>query len=399
MFLSIIIPIFNDASYLKEALFNIDFKNIEGKVELILIDSSNDDSASSVVSEFRSKNPLIEVIYRRIEPSFAGRSMNEGIKLSSGQFLCFLDTKTIPVEGWPNDHLRILKYSNVEVVFGTTQYEADTNFQKLLKATSYGNILHESVPGSVMKKAVFKSTGLFSPNLRSSYDIEWKNKVKKFSSFKTPNFRTILYSKLPKSFFDAAKKYFIYSLHTAKADVQLSVKQAYLSILLILSALLIPRWNYLLTGWDSNPLYIPDITKIYLFSIVIILVLTLIINSFFLKTKESNLFYNSLKFIVFLFLSLSIYRWNAVLASWVESAVLYVPHITKLYLSSLVVLSVLYRGLVMPLSRKESKLYLFPFKWIQVGILGLVLDIIKMPGYTIGAFIALFRGITRAKTK
>ena len=133
MFLSIIIPIFNDAAYLEEALFNIDFKNIEGKVELILVDSSNDDSASLVASEFRSKSPLIEVIYRRIEPSFAGRSMNEGIKLSSGQFLCFLDTKTIPAEGWPNDHLRILRHSNVEVVWGATQYEADTHFQKLLK--------------------------------------------------------------------------------------------------------------------------------------------------------------------------------------------------------------------------------------------------------------------------
>ena len=397
MFLSIIIPIFNDASYLKEALYKIDLKGVGGKTELILVDSSTDDSASLVVSEFRSSTSSVEIIYKKIKPAFAGRSMNEGIYLSSGKILCFLDTKTIPEEGWPVSHLEILENSNVNVVFGTTQYEASTNFQKLLKAASYGNILHESVPGSVLKKEALNSTGLFSPNLRSSYDIEWKNKVKQFSSFKTPKFRTILYSKLPENFFDAAKKYFIYSLHTAKADVQLSVKQAYLSIFLILSALLIPRWNYLLTGWDSNPLYIPDITKIYLFTIVIVLVFTLIINNL-IKTKESNLFSNSLKFIVFLFLSLAIYRWNAVLASWVESAVLYIPHITKLYLSFLLAGSILYRGLIMPLSRKESKDYLFPFKWIQVGVLGLVLDIIKMPGYTIGAFIALFRGFIKDKS-
>ena len=209
MLLSIIIPIFNDASYLEETLRKIDLEDIEDRTELVLVDSSSDDSAFLVVSEFRLKRPSVQIIYEKIEPSFAGRSMNKGIQLSSGKFLGFLDTKTIPTEDWPNGHLEILRDSEVGVVFGTTEYEASTKFQQLLKAASYGNILHESVPGSVLKKEVFNSTGLFSPNLRSSYDIEWKNKVKQFALFKTPDFRTILYSKLPKNFIDAAKKYFI----------------------------------------------------------------------------------------------------------------------------------------------------------------------------------------------
>jgi hypothetical protein len=73
----------------------------------------------------------------------------------------------------------------------------------------------------------------------------------------------------------------------------------------------------------------------------------------------------------------------------VEDAVLYVPHITKIYVGGLLFASILYRGFFLPLKRSVKPNYLFPFRWIQVGLIGLSLDLIKAPGYVLGALIGI----------
>ena len=84
-----------------------------------------------------------------------------------------------------------------------------------------------------------------------------------------------------------------------------------------------------------------------------------------------------------------IFNWNAIFAKWVEDAVWYIPHISKIYISFLVILSISFRGIIMPLKKKVQTSYLFPFNWILVGILGLILDLTKAPGYIYGGIILL----------
>jgi hypothetical protein len=47
-------------------------------------------------------------------------------------------------------------------------------------------------------------------------------------------------------------------------------------------------------------------------------------------------------------------------------------------------LSLLYRGVILPLKRNISAKFLFPCRWITVGCIGLCLDLIKVPGYCLG---------------
>ena len=101
----------------------------------------------------------------------------------------------------------------------------------------------------------------------------------------------------------------------------------------------------------------------------------------------------------FIFISYSVYKWNAVIAKWIENAVLYIPHITKIYMGSLILGSILFRGLFLPIKRKESYSFLFPYKWIKIGLLGLLLDLIKFPGYTLGALNSLFRETVNISNK
>tara|TARA_Y100000590_G_scaffold138186_1_gene158199 strand:+ start:32588 stop:33757 length:1170 start_codon:yes stop_codon:yes gene_type:complete len=387
--ISVVIPAFNDSEFLEEvltALQNQTFNNFR----VIVVDSSTNKD-SSIKIEQMLQNTTLDNRYKKINRSYAGRSMNVGIDLVEDELIGFLDTKTVPEDNWLESYLEIIN-KQYDGVFGVTKYEAHTNFQELLKAASYGNIGHQTVPGTIVKKYVLNSEGRFLENTRAAYDQEWKAKVKERYNFFTPKKTSITYSKLPENLFSTIKKYLLYTFHLARVQVERNLKEAYLSLGLFLLAALVTRWNFLWEGWDESPLYIDDITKIFLLSIIFLLIVLVSVDRI-LPSTGPKIFLNTLKFLAFVLISYGVYRWNSSIADHIESALLYVPHITKAYLVILFLISVFYRGLYSPLTRNVSKSSLFPLNWMKVGMLGLVLDLIKAPGYFIGALLSVFRFI------
>ena len=192
------------------------------------------------------------------------------------------------------------------------------------------------------------------------------------------------------------KKFFIYQMHGATLNIQNTVKNIYLGLALILSAIVIPKWNSLV-GWEKSPLYMPNITKIYLSALVVLFLSTLFVNKIVLNKISNSFFSNMLKTLIFLFFTFSIYKWNAVIAGWVEDSVWYIPNITKIYVGAILLASVMYRGLYFPLKNQVEKNYLFPFQWIKVGVLGLLFDLAKSPGYLIGSILIPYKRVNSQK--
>jgi hypothetical protein len=62
-----------------------------------------------------------------------------------------------------------------------------------------------------------------------------------------------------------------------------------------------------------------------------------------------------------------------------------------MYVGVVVLTSIFYRGIFVPLKREVKPEYLFPLKWIQVGLLGLSLDLVKAPVYVYGGLIGVFK--------
>jgi hypothetical protein len=93
---------------------------------------------------------------------------------------------------------------------------------------------------------------------------------------------------------------------------------------------------------------------------------------------------------VFIFIFYSVFRWNAEIALWAEDAALYIPHITKIFIFSLSFISVIFRGIIKPINKNEGWRYLFPFRWIKVGVLGLIMDLVKAPGFIFGSIVGRF---------
>ena len=138
-----------------------------------------------------------------------------------------------------------------------------------------------------------------------------------------------------------------------------------------------------------NPFFVPHITKIYLIIIISVFV-GFQISNFLINVNKESLFDKTIKLVILFFVTLGVMRWNDVIANWIEDAVLYIPHITKIYLLLLIISSILFRGIIYPLKRKIGFKYLFPFNWMKIGILGLIIDIVKAPGYLLGSLNSFF---------
>ena len=152
--ISILIPTFNDSEQLKELLNHLLKQSIKPN-EIIIVDSSNNDLIKKLVNEFNFHK--IKFIYKKILPSFAGKSINIGSNLSECKYIAFLDTKTIPDNNWIEYYMNVIIEKKINLLFGSTKYISMNYYQHLLRSSSYGSIGHETVPGTIIEKSLFLS--------------------------------------------------------------------------------------------------------------------------------------------------------------------------------------------------------------------------------------------------
>ena len=351
--------------------------------ELIVVDSSK----SREIESLLKRNTDFPTQYIRAD-NYPGESRNIGVLNARSEIIGFLDSKTIPDENWLSYGLNLLD-NQYKCVFGVTKYIAKTNTQKIIRASIFGKKGKETFPGTIIFKSAFEDCGPFLEGIRSGEDFEWRERFKDLypDQWRLNSDSTLKYGSISKSFSSEAKRQFIYQMHSALIDIQSSVKAFVLGISLIFISLLIPRWNSLV-GWDASPLYINDITKKYFYLMCFIFLILYFFKLF--KTPFNRILK---RFIFFILILLSIYFvffWNARIASWDMSSVFYIPHITKIYLVGLLTINIFYRGIIYPLKNEISKAYLFPFKWVQIGIVGSLLDLCKFPGYLLGSIFIFF---------
>ena len=395
MDVALLIPVRNDAKNLNEILLAINDQSYPPN-EIVIVDSSTNKEVLGIVEKYENNIP---VIYHHERKAYPGKARNIGVELAHGEWIAFLDSKTIPEEDWLERYQHLIQAYHADVIFGVTQFNAKSTFQKALQAATYGKIGHHTVPGTLIKKKVFTDSGGFLEHVRMGEDIEWRERlIKNGLNIHRSEETVVTYTGLPTNLSSTLKKYLISAYHTARLNILWNVKDAYLTLLLILSTIILPKWNHLIGGWDTNPLFIPHVTKIYLIALVFLFLAYQLVHYLFFRNVSQTLFSRTLQLVALIFITIAVFNWNAVIAGWMEDAVLYVPHITKMYLSGVILASILYRGILLPLNRKVGTAYLLPFRWIKVSLLGLSLDLVKAPGYVVGSVIGLIKRIGLVRT-
>ena len=387
--ISIVIPAYNNNKSLENVLDAVCNQIIRPK-QIVIIDSSDSENEKINLNKYKDN---IEILYKKVERSFPGRARNLGVQIASEKYLAFLDSKTIPNKNWLSSSFAMLR--DYEIVFGSVHHRGVSSFQKLICAAIYGKKPLEHISGTLMLKSIFLKVGFFNEKFRAGEDVFWKTRAKELGlNCYVPTEGSAVYSEIPGNLIFHSKRAFIYQMHGAFLDIQYSTRVVVLSLFLILLATLAPSWNDLITNFENSALFIPHITKFFLlFLALFILVSIICLKLNVIKFRQRR----SVKFLIYLSLFIwflvVVYNWNAAIPVWDESSPFFVPHITKLYLASLLVLSFIGRGIIFPIKRGVQNKYLFPYRWVGIGLIGLILDISKSPGYLMGSIIIIYEKV------
>tara|TARA_B100000780_G_scaffold47258_1_gene29376 strand:- start:200 stop:1129 length:930 start_codon:yes stop_codon:yes gene_type:complete len=110
-FFSVIIPTYNQSSFLKKALesvLNQTYKNYE----IIVIDNHSNDNTTKVIKKYKKK-----IIYKKIyNKGIIGKSRNLGIKIAKGKWIAFLDSDDFWMQNKLDTIHRFTKSFSFEVI-------------------------------------------------------------------------------------------------------------------------------------------------------------------------------------------------------------------------------------------------------------------------------------------
>lgn len=174
---SIIIPTYNRASLISETLHSVvnqTYKNWE----LIIIDDGSEDNTKNVIETFRDPR----IITLRIPHSgIFGKVRNEGLKISRGEFIAFLDSDDLWMPHKIETQLQLLfdhpeaafVFSNVEL-FGSEAGKSPPDYIDLYVGNVLLSILEES------QFVFYPSTLLFQRNVLTKSG--WMNEVLKYGT-------------------------------------------------------------------------------------------------------------------------------------------------------------------------------------------------------------------------
>ena len=100
-FFTVIVPSYNRAHLIGETIQSVINQSF-GDWELIIVDDGSTDNTHEVVEQFHLSDNRIKYHYQKNAERSAAR--NQGIKLSNGEFICFLDSD----DRWLSQHLEII---------------------------------------------------------------------------------------------------------------------------------------------------------------------------------------------------------------------------------------------------------------------------------------------------
>ncbi|MUG93844.1 glycosyltransferase [Scytonema sp. UIC 10036] len=185
-FVSVIIPVFNDAKRLKiclEALENQFYpKNL---YEVIVVDNASDtkENIAKVVAQFSQAF----YAYESLPGSYAAR--NKGISLAKGVVIAFTDADCIPVQDWIEKGVKHLLQTpgcglvagKIEIFFKAREQATPVELYESITAFPQKQLLEKRRFGATANLFTFRSVldkvGFFDTQLKSNGDVHWGQRV------------------------------------------------------------------------------------------------------------------------------------------------------------------------------------------------------------------------------
>lgn len=171
--ISVIIPAFNAAQYIGEALQSVLTQTTPADEIIVVNDGSTDDTAREA-----ENFPGIRIIHQKNMGCAVAR--NEGIAASSGQWLAFLDADDV----WLPEKLSLQKdylknNPSCPAVFGMVDCFISPEIDEKQQAKLFcpeGPLSGICAGTMLIRRDAFSKVGAFDPKMRLSQFIEWFNR-------------------------------------------------------------------------------------------------------------------------------------------------------------------------------------------------------------------------------
>ena len=253
--------------------------------EIIVIDSSENKLLIPKDFVLFTKNNNIKLLIIHETNLYPGHARNIGISDSKNSMLAFLDVSTCPTNEWLYSGYNLIRKNNSQGIWGNTYYQANAFPSKIFRACTFGEEPIKTLPGSILKKNIFNTCGLFIESVRAGEDGDWMSRadLQKIKMSSPEEFLT--YSELnTTSFKQLIKKWFRNHVFGARLPFFRAHKDFYYYALSFIAVVIAFNWNWILASWDEESIFfIPNITKI---SVLIIVIIYMFIRGIYLPIKK-----------------------------------------------------------------------------------------------------------------
>lgn len=120
--ISVIIPVYNTAEYLRECFESVYAIRIKQK-EVILVNDGSTDTSATLLNEYKEKYPDITFIINQ-ENQGLSAARNHGLDIATGKYVIFIDSDDYIIASRLEKLVELIEENNLDIIYGN-YYEVD----------------------------------------------------------------------------------------------------------------------------------------------------------------------------------------------------------------------------------------------------------------------------------
>jgi glycosyltransferase involved in cell wall biosynthesis len=177
---SVIIPAYNRATYLREAILSVQ-KQTYRPIECIVVDDGSTDHTAELLSsldKLNNDNFIIKYVWQKNSGSQVAR--NKGTELATGEYIQYLDSDDLLYPDKLSIQVRFLEeHSEYDGVFGDWE-KGQPSEKELIKGYLSKNPIEQFLTDRcianfsfLMRTEIVKKTGQWDPNIKRNQEIDF----------------------------------------------------------------------------------------------------------------------------------------------------------------------------------------------------------------------------------